>query len=65
MNPANGNRDRLREVGLVPDNPLPSGHEEFIAELSEEEVDVLCRLKERLDERGIPTFTLAKAMPIL
>jgi len=64
MNDVSSNRDRLREVGLIGDELYPE-HEELIAELSEEEVNALVSIKERLDARGIPAFTLAKMMPIL
>ena len=68
MNPGNDNRDRLREAGLIADSPLRDEHYDFIDELSDEEVNVLLNLKERLDERGIPTVPVsarAVAMPVL
>jgi hypothetical protein len=58
----------LRKAGLIADSPLRDEHYEFIDELSDEEVDVLLRLKERLDARGIPTAPLsagAVSMPVL
>lgn len=67
MNDFGSNRDRLREAGLIGDE-LHKEHEALVDELSSEEVDVLIRLKERLDERGIPTCPLdAKVMfmPVL
>jgi hypothetical protein len=67
MNDVSGNRDKLREAGLIGDE-LHTEHEAVIDELSPEEVDMLIRLKERLDERGIPTCPLdAKVMfmPVL
>jgi hypothetical protein len=57
MAPENDNRERLREAGLIGDE-LNLGHEEFIAELSEEEVNALVSIKERLDARDIPVLTL-------
>jgi hypothetical protein len=57
MLPENDNRDRLREAGLIGDELKPE-HEEFIAELSEEEVNALVSIKKRLDASEIPVLTL-------
>jgi hypothetical protein len=55
----------LREHGLVAGPELPREYSEFIEGLSDEEVEVLLDLKRRLDDAGIPTTTLAMAMPVL
>ena len=68
MKDSSKNRDRLREAGLIADMSLSDEHYEFIDELSDEEINVLINLKERLDERGIPTVPLTggvAAMPVL
>jgi hypothetical protein len=62
------NRDRLREAGLIADTALRDELYEFIDSLSDDEVNVLVRLKERLDEQNIPTVPLsgkAVAGPVL
>jgi hypothetical protein len=67
MNDVSSNRDRLRDAGLIGDE-LHKEHEAVINELSPDDIDVLIRLKELLDERGIPTCPLdAKMMfmPVL
>jgi hypothetical protein len=63
------NTGRLREAGLIADSDvrLPQDYYDFLEELSEEEVELLLRLKQRLDDRGIPTQILAARVlvPIL
>ena len=68
MKPENSNRDRLREAGMIADAPLRDEVYEFIDELSEEEINVLLDLKQRLNDRGIETIPLTgrvAAMPVL
>ena len=68
MKGVNSNRDRLREAGLIADTPLRDELYEFLDELSEEEINVLLDLKQRLNERGIETIPLTgrvAAMPVL
>ena len=70
MTPENDNHDRLREAGLIGDVLHPD-HDEVIADFSEEEVNALISIKEKLDAREIPVLTLNPApqkimfMPIL
>jgi hypothetical protein len=68
MNDVSSNRDRLREAGLIADMELRDEHYEFLDELSDQEIQVLLDLKQRLDDKGIPVMPLssrAVAMPVL
>ena len=68
MKSESNNRDRLREAGLIADAPLRDEVYEFIDELSDEEMNVLLDLKQRLNDRGIETIPLTgrvAAMPVL
>ena len=49
--PSNGdsNLDRLRDAGLIMDEPLPEPFERLVEGLTPEEVDVLVAVKTRLD----------------
>lgn len=60
-----GREETLRNAGLIEGPELPSEFSAFIEELSDEEVEVLVNLKQRLDKAGIPTTTLRVAMPVL
>jgi hypothetical protein len=55
------NTDRLRDAGLIDDSQaqLPSEYYDVLEQLTEDEVDVLIRLKQRLDDAGIPTRILS------
>jgi hypothetical protein len=53
-----GNAERLRNEGLIADQPLPERYYEMIDGLSEEEIEILVSLKRRLDDAGIPTAPL-------
>ena len=46
------NLDRLHEAGLIPNPELPAAYAEVLEGLSEEEVDLLIGVKQRLDEAG-------------
>jgi hypothetical protein len=61
--------ERLRGAGLIDDAkaPLPPEYYDFLETLSEEEVGVLVRLKQRLDDAGIPSqiLTTRSLVPVL
>jgi hypothetical protein len=62
------NTERLREAGIVEDDPpLPPEYYDFLESLSEDEIELLVGLKRRLDDAGIPTQVLtSKALvPVL
>jgi hypothetical protein len=58
------NEEILRSQGLIAGEELPPEYSAFIEELSEEEIEVLVNVKQRLDDAGIPTATFKMAMPI-
>lgn len=49
--PSNGdsNLDRLRDAGLIMDEPLPEPFESLVNGLTPDEVDILVAVKTRLD----------------
>jgi hypothetical protein len=59
------NAQRLREAGLISDEPLPEAYSGVIDELPQEVVESLITLKQRLDGAGIPTAPLGSMQQIV
>jgi hypothetical protein len=52
------NQAKLREAGLIADQPLPDHYYAMIDDLSDEEVAALVGLRERLVQAGLPVGPL-------
>ena len=59
------NEQTLREVGLIKGPKFSGEYSTFIEELDEDDMEVLVKLKRRLDDAGIPTTTFEMSGPIL
>lgn len=54
----------LRRAGLIGGGELADEIARFIEELDDQEIEVLIRLKQRLDEAEIPTEALYGGVPL-
>jgi ribosomal protein S12 methylthiotransferase accessory factor YcaO len=53
-----GKADKLRNAGLIADQPLPDHYYRMIEDLSDDEIDSLIALRERLERAGFPVAPL-------